>query len=71
VGFLNKLTVGFVGRNLLTVLPSDQYVTSDPEFRNTHANDRYTSPANGIGIGGYLETGPPTKNYGFSVNVEF
>lgn len=66
VGFLNKLTVGFVGRNVITLLPTNQYKFSDPEFRNT----RDTDDQNGIGIGGYL-TAPPTRTYGFSVNVEF
>lgn len=65
IGFVNKLTVGFVGRNLWTRLP-DQNNFSDPEFRNT----RNIDAANGIGIGGYLQP-PPTRSLGFNLNVEF
>lgn len=63
---IQKLTVGFVARNVFTGLPKGQSKFSDPEFRNT----RGTDDPNGVGIGGYL-SGPPTRSYGFSVNVEF
>ena len=63
---IKKVTIGVIGRNLFTVLPNEQYRFSDPEFRNT----RDTDDANGIGIGGYM-TSPPTRSFGFSVNVEF
>lgn len=63
---ISKLTLGVVGRNLLTVLPSGQTKFSDPEFKNTREDD----DPNGIGIGGYLSP-PPTRSYGFSVNIEF
>ncbi len=58
---LQKVTVGFIGRNLLTWLPAENRF-SDPEFNNTLDN--------AIGIGGYFQS-PPTKSYGFSLNVEF
>jgi hypothetical protein len=61
-----KVNVGLVARNVFTVLPNEKYKFSDPEFRNT----RSTDAANGIGIGGYT-TSPPTRSFGFSVNVEF
>lgn len=64
-GFVKKLTVGFIARNLWTKLP-EQNRFSDPEFRNT----RDTDDGNGIGIGGYLQS-PPTRSFGFNVNVEF
>ncbi|MCP4458367.1 MAG: SusC/RagA family TonB-linked outer membrane protein [Cytophagales bacterium] len=64
-GFLKSATVGFVGRNIFTKLP-EQNRFSDPEFRNT----RSTDDENGIGIGGYLQS-PPTRSFGFSLNVEF
>ena len=64
-GFIKKVRVGFVGRNLFTKL-ANQSNFSDPEFRNT----RSTDDANGIGIGGYLQ-GPPTSSYGFTINAEF
>ncbi|HBH47942.1 MAG TPA: hypothetical protein DDX98_04850 [Bacteroidales bacterium] len=64
--YISKVRVGLVGRNLFTILPSGQTKFSDPEFRNT----RSTDDPNGIGIGGYL-SGPPTRSYGFSVNIEF
>jgi TonB-linked SusC/RagA family outer membrane protein len=62
--FVKKLTVGLVGRNLLTWLPEENRF-SDPEFSNN------AGPAgNAIGIGGYLQ-GPPTSSFGFNVNIEF
>ena len=65
-GIVKKVQVGVVARNLWTWLPRDQSNFSDPEFRNT----RPTDDANGIGIGGYLQ-GPPTRSFGFNLNVEF
>lgn len=65
-GFISTLSVGFVGRNLITILPEGQTKFSDPEFRNT----RDTDDVNGIGIGGYLSP-PPIRSYGFTVKVEF
>jgi TonB-linked SusC/RagA family outer membrane protein len=58
---LSKVSLGFIGRNLLTWLPADNRF-SDPEFNNTNSN--------AIGIGGYFQS-PPTKSLGFSLNVEF
>ena len=61
---VKKLTVGLIGRNLLTWLPKENRF-SDPEFSNNNG------PAgNGIGIGGYFQ-GPPTQSYGFNINIEF
>ena len=71
-GFVKRLTVGFVGRNLITVLP-DQSNFSDPEFRNTrtrYSTGQSRDEANGIGIGGYMQS-PPTRSYGFNLNIEF
>nr|WP_321451782.1 SusC/RagA family TonB-linked outer membrane protein [uncultured Carboxylicivirga sp.] len=62
--FVNKVTLGFIARNVYTWLPEGQTRFSDPEFRNTDG------PANGVGIGGYY-TSPPTRSFGFSLNVEF
>ncbi len=58
---IQKLSVGFIARNLLTFLPEENRF-SDPEFNNTNNN--------AIGVGGYFQS-PPTKTYGFSVNIEF
>ncbi len=58
---LGKVSIGFIGRNLLTWLPEDNRF-SDPEFNNNNDNR--------IGIGGYFQS-PPTKSLGFSLNVEF
>ncbi|HET8839101.1 MAG TPA: SusC/RagA family TonB-linked outer membrane protein [Flavobacteriaceae bacterium] len=58
---LSKVTVGFVGRNLLTWLPEENRF-SDPEFNN--------STGNAVGGGGF-EQSPPTRSYGFNVNIEF
>jgi TonB-linked SusC/RagA family outer membrane protein len=61
---LRKLSIGLVGRNLLTWLPKENRF-SDPEFSNNNG------PAgNGVGIGGYFQ-GPPTKSYGLNLNIEF
>ena len=70
---VKKLSVGFVARNLWTFLPQDQSNFSDPEFRNGRANRTsglLTDDPNGIGIGGYI-MGPPTRSFGFNLNVEF
>jgi TonB-linked SusC/RagA family outer membrane protein len=58
---LSKVSLGFIGRNLMTWLPADNRF-SDPEFNNTNNN--------AIGIGGFFQS-PPTKSLGFSLNVEF
>ncbi|MCK7591947.1 SusC/RagA family TonB-linked outer membrane protein [Subsaxibacter sp. CAU 1640] len=61
---IKKLSLGVVGRNLLTWLPKENRF-SDPEFSNN------AGPAgNAIGIGGYFQ-GPPTRTYGLNVNIEF
>ncbi len=71
---VEKLSIGFVARNLWVSLPKSQSNFSDPEFRNTRSTTFGTNTssdaANGIGIGGYLQ-GPPTRSFGFSLNVEF
>lgn len=58
---IDRLSIGVVGRNLVTWLPAENRF-SDPEFNN--------STGNSIGIGGYFQ-GPPTRNYGMTLNVEF
>ncbi|MFK5879034.1 MAG: SusC/RagA family TonB-linked outer membrane protein [Flavobacteriaceae bacterium] len=58
---LSTVKVGFVARNILTVLP-EQNRFSDPEFNNTNSN--------AIGIGGYFQS-PPTSSYGININIEF
>jgi TonB-linked SusC/RagA family outer membrane protein len=63
---INKLTVGFVGRNLVTFLPEENRF-SDPEFNNFSEG---TYRPNSIGIGGYMQS-PPTRSYGFNLNIEF
>jgi len=63
---ISKLSVGLVAHNLLTILPDGQTKFSDPEFKNTGGG----YDQNGIGVGGYL-TPPPTRSYGFVVNIEF
>ncbi|RSK42078.1 SusC/RagA family TonB-linked outer membrane protein [Mangrovimonas spongiae] len=58
---LSKVSIGVVGRNLITWLPEENRF-SDPEFNNTNSN--------AIGTGGYFQS-PPTRSYGFNVNIEF
>jgi TonB-linked SusC/RagA family outer membrane protein len=59
--FFSRVSVGVVGRNVFTRLPEENRF-SDPEFNNTNSN--------AIGIGGYFQA-PPTKTWGFNVNLEF
>jgi len=72
---LHAVSIGFVGRNLFTWLPAENHF-SDPEFKNlqsvarTAAGNTVAVSGNAIGIGGYLQ-GPPTKTFGFNINVEF
>ncbi len=66
---LEKLKIGFVTRNLKTWLPADNRF-SDPEFKNQVSRGGSTTPANAIGIGGYMQS-PPTWSYGFNLNIEF
>ncbi len=61
--FINTVRVGFVARNLKTWLPPDNHF-ADPEFGNS-----YTNP-NAVGIGGFLQA-PPTRSFGFTLNLEF
>jgi TonB-linked SusC/RagA family outer membrane protein len=58
---LQKVSVGFIARNLYTLLPAENAFT-DPEFNNTNNN--------AIGIGGYNQM-PPTRSFGVNLNVEF
>ncbi|UFH35820.1 SusC/RagA family TonB-linked outer membrane protein [Flavobacterium acetivorans] len=58
---LKSLRIGFVGRNILTLLPKENRF-SDPEFNNTNSN--------AIGVGGYFQS-PPTRSFGVSINAEF
>jgi len=58
---LTKVSFGLIGRNLFTRLPEENRF-SDPEFNNSNSN--------AIGVGGYFQS-PPTKSFGFNVNVEF
>ena len=60
---LQKVTVGFIARNLLTLLPAEN-AFSDPEFGNTYSNN------NALGIGGYFQS-PPTRSFGVNINIEF
>jgi len=60
---LRKVSVGFIARNLLTLLPAEN-TFSDPEFNNIGSNN------NTIGVGGYLQM-PPTRSFGVNLNIEF
>ena len=58
---VSKVSIGFIARNPFTWLPEENRF-SDPEFNNTLNNS--------IGVGGYFQS-PPTKSFGFNLNVEF
>lgn len=63
---VNNVTVGFIMRNPVTILPEENNF-ADPEFNNT--GGLAAGSGNGIGIGGYF-TSPPTRSYGFNLNIE-
>ena len=58
---IKRANVALVGRNLIMIRPKSNYWT-DPEFSNTTEN------GNGTTTIGQL---PPTRIYGFSVNLTF
>ncbi len=58
---LQKVSVGFIARNLFTLLPAEN-AFSDPEFNNSNSNT--------IGVGGYFQM-PPTRSFGVNLNIEF
>ncbi|MCB2194718.1 MAG: SusC/RagA family TonB-linked outer membrane protein [Bacteroidetes bacterium] len=66
---LQKVVIGFIARNPWTWLPEENRF-SDPEFKNQKDRGGYETGINSIGIGGYMQS-PPTKSYGFSLNIEF
>ncbi len=67
---MRKLTVGFIARNLLTLLPAENSF-SDPEFNNQEELYGYGSISNNaVGIGGFLQS-PPTRSFGVNLNIEF
>ena len=59
--FIKSATIGLVGRNLVTLLPKENIYT-DPEFNNTTSN--------AVGVNATNIT-PPTRTYGFTVQVGF
>lgn len=59
--FIKSASVGIVGRNLITLLPKENVYT-DPEFANTTSN--------AVGLNNTGQT-PPTRTYGFTVNLGF
>ena len=72
----SKVAVGFVTVNPFTWLPEENRY-SDPEFNNSNEVASGTSNSgngdgnyNAIGIGGYFQS-PPTRSFGFNVNLEF
>jgi len=66
---LKKVVIGFIARNPWTWLPEENRF-GDPEFKNQVSRGGGGVSANAIGIGGYMQA-PPTKSYGFSLNIEF
>ena len=60
---ISSVSFGVVARNLITWLPKENRY-SDPEFNNSSSSN------NAIGIGGFQQ-GPPTKNIGFNLNIQF
>jgi hypothetical protein len=69
----SRIAVGFVAVNPFTWLPEENRY-SDPEFNNSSEVASGTSGADGsynaIGMGGYYQS-PPTRSFGFNLNIEF
>jgi hypothetical protein len=61
VKFMKRATIGVYGRNLLTLLPSNNWYT-DPEFS--------TTTGNGLGINSIGIT-PPVRAYGANLSITF
>ncbi len=70
---INKLTLGFIARNVLTFLPEENRF-ADPEFNNFGEGERTSLVgdynANSIGVGGFQQS-PPTRSYGVNLTIEF
>jgi TonB-linked SusC/RagA family outer membrane protein len=67
---IKKLKAGFIARNLMTWLPAENHF-SDPEFNNTRDDSNNVNlSSNAIGVGGYFQS-PPTRTFGFNLNIEF
>ncbi|GAO42105.1 putative TonB-dependent receptor [Flavihumibacter petaseus NBRC 106054] len=60
-GFLSGASLGLFGRNLITIVDSENQFT-DPEYSFTTGN--------GLGINNTLQT-PPVRQYGFNLNITF
>ena len=72
--FIKSATIGIVGRNLLLLLPKENLYT-DPEFSNTQNDNVNNTGAianagNSVGLNTFAQT-PPTRTYGFTVNLGF
>jgi TonB-linked SusC/RagA family outer membrane protein len=71
--FIKSASVGIVGRNLLTLLPKENVYT-DPEFANTQNDNANVTPVtnagNSVGLNSNGQT-PPTRTYGFTINLGF
>jgi len=61
VKFINSLSVGVVGRNLIMIKAKDN-IWSDPEFSNTSGNAVGNTDINQL---------PPTRFYGVNISVAF
>lgn len=68
--FLKGASIGFVGRNLLTFLPKENKYT-DPEFSNAAPGvgaNQNQNIGNAAGLNATALT-PPTRTYGFQINL--
>jgi TonB-linked SusC/RagA family outer membrane protein len=61
VAFIKQLSIGLVGRNLVTFKAKGN-VWTDPEYANTTGNTIGTTDINQL---------PPTRTFGFNVNISF
>ena len=63
--FIEGLSIGLNARNLFMILPKENRNYTDPEFSfTTGANDNTV----GLSTGGQA---PPTRTYGFNINISF
>ena len=60
--FLNTLSIGLNARNVFMILPKENRNYTDPEFS--------FSSDNNVGLSTGAQA-PPTRTYGFNVNITF
>lgn len=66
--FLSSLTVGLNARNVFMILPKENRNYTDPEFTAITASN--VGSGNNVGLSS-SNIAPPTRSYGFNINITF